>query len=165
MNRQLKAFTITSLSLAVPLVAALAHARTSPPIPRAHPATSANEDCLRYDTTSAGGTTRLGLRNGCAASVTFQMPLAIDAPQAYTVLVRLRDTGAGALTCTTRVRDAFGNFVAGGGDDPDSNTTLDGDEELFITTDPVPAGGTLVLNCVMSGGAANLVKIFGVDWF
>lgn len=164
MNRQLKALTITSLFLALPLIAALAHARTSPPLPRAHPATSANEDCLRYSNALAAGTTRLGLHNTCAANLQFHMPLQIDAAQAYTVLIRLRDSGAGALVCTTRVRDAFGNQIVGGGDDQDTNTAADGDEELFITTDPVPAGGSLLLDCRISGGA-NLVKVFGVDWF
>lgn len=165
MNRQLKALAVTTLSFAVPLIASLAEARTSAPIPRAHPATAANEQCLIFDNGFFVGTSRWGLRNNCASNLVWQMALPVDAPAAYTVLVRMRDTGVGGLQCTTRVRDAFGNPIFGGSDDLDTNTALDGDEELVITTDAVPAGGTLVLHCQFLGGVANTVKVFGVDWF
>ena len=92
------------------------------------------------------------------------MPLTVDAAQAFTVLVRMRDSGAGAMTCTTRVRDNFGNLVLLGGDDSATSTVADGDEELAIVSDGVPFGGTLLLSCVISGGS-NLVKVYAVDWF
>ena len=165
MNRKLKALAVTTLSLAVPLIASLAEARTSAPIPRAHPATAANEQCLIFDNGFFVGTANWGLRTNCATNQVWQMALPVDAPAAYTVLVRMRDTGAGALQCVTRVRDAFGNQPAGGSDDVDTSTAADGNEELAIVTDSVPIGGTLTLHCQFLGLVANSVKVFGVDWF
>ena len=164
MRTPFKALTATTLAASLILVAAIAQARTMPPLGRSHPANSVNEDCMRYDNAASAGNNRFGLHNNCAGAQVVHFPLAVDDAQAFTVIVSMRDSGVGAINCTTRVRDAFGNLVLFGSDDTAFSTAADGDEQLTIVSDGVPFGGTLLLSCTVSGGA-NLAKIYAIDWF
>lgn len=142
------------------LVSSVAAARTLPAT-EGRPTNGASSTCFIWDSFAIGAGGQIGLRNNCAGAVpTWTFGLTIDAPVPHTVIVRAKETGGGAVACSTVTVNTNGASVGA------MNTVtapIAGWQDLIMATPAVPEGGTVYVSCSITG--ANTAKILSVDWF
>ncbi|HEX6240281.1 MAG TPA: hypothetical protein VFZ61_05290 [Polyangiales bacterium] len=143
------------------LLSSVAAARTIPAT-AGRTANGANATCYIWDSLAVGpGGAQLGLRNNCAGVVSaWTFGLTIDSPVAHTVIVRVKETGAGSVACHTTTVNPNGSSVGNFGA---ISAPVAGWQDLIMGTPAVPAGGTVYVTCAISG--PNTAKILSVDWF
>jgi hypothetical protein len=127
---------------------------------RAASGQAVDENCFIYDNFAIGNT-NIGLRNNCAGFKLWQMALDADLGNtAYQVVVRAREIGAGAVSCSVTTRDFNGAPL---GTSSDVTVAVAGYQDLVMFPPVVPFGGTMLLVCSLSG--PNTSKILSADWF
>ncbi len=160
----------TRIALAAVFASALAisashavHARTIATVAGRASSNTASE-CAIYDQSNvAGSGSAFGIRNNCVASLNWKMALPVDTASAFTVIVRAKEAGtaAASVSCTARTQDSSGLLV--GLESLASTTNTTAWQDLTMSPPAVPFGGTLLLNCNISG--ANNAKMSSVDFF
>src|SRR5688572_7104737 len=142
------------------LLSSVAAARTLPATD-GRTANGASASCYIWDSFAIGAGGQLGLRNNCAGAVpAWTFGLTIDAPVPHTVIVRAKETGGGAVTCSTVTVSTNGSSV---GVMNAVTAPIAGWQDLIMLTPAVPEGGTVYVSCAITG--ANTAKILSVDWF
>jgi hypothetical protein len=142
------------------VISSIAAARTLPAT-EGRTATGASAGCYIWDSLAVGTGGQIGLRNNCAAAVpAWTFGLTIDSPVAHTVIVRAKETGAGAVACSTVTVNSNGSSV---GVMNALTAPIAGWQNLIMVTPAVPAGGTVYVSCAITG--PNTAKILSVDWF